>query len=224
MQARKENQVIMRDNQDDIRNMQKQLDKMRAALKSGAVAAAATPQGATRASNLDEKEGLAQTRKIEFDNRQPKKQEPKKEEPKRVEPKKEESARRPEPKREEPKKEEPKKEEPKAPAMGEPRILFMAKPDENDNFSRSSSQYEPGNSIFELTTMNGKSGSFTVINKAEAHKLALLMPGDTLTRACSGNNIQSTAGRSRIVTDRAGRAQLENGKWHIVVKAIIHYE
>ena len=224
MQARKENQITMRDNQDDIRNMQKQLDKMRAALKSGAVAAAAAPQGATHANKLDEKEGLAQTKKIEFDNRQPKKQEPKKEEPKRVEPKKEEPARRPEPKREEPKKEEPKKEEPKAPAMGEPRILFMAKPDENDNFSRSSSQYEPGNSIFELTTMNGKSGSFTVINKAEAHKLALLMPGDTLTRACSGNNIQSTAGRSRIVTDRAGRAQLENGKWHIVVKAIIHYE
>ena len=100
----------------------------------------------------------------------------------------------------------------------------MAKPDEDDNFSRSSSQYEPGNSIFELTTMNGKSGSFSVINKTEAHKLALLMPGDTLTRACSGNNIQSTAGKSRIVTDRAGRAQLENGKWHIVVKAIVHYE
>lgn len=219
MQARKENQVTMRDNQDDIRNMQKQLDKMRAALKSGAVAVAAAPH----AHNLDEKEGLAQTKKIEFDNRQPKKQEPKKEEPKRAEPKKEEP-KRVETKKEEPKKEEPKKEESQAPAMGEPRILFMAKPDENDNFSRSSSQYEPGNSIFELTTMNGKSGSFTVINKAEAHKLALLMPGDTLTRACSGNNIQSTAGRSRIVTDRAGRAQLENGKWHIVVKAIIHYE
>lgn len=219
MQARKENQVTMRDNQDDIRNMQKQLDKMRAALKSGAVAVAAAPH----AHNLDEKEGLAQTKKIEFDNRQPKKQEPKKEEPKRAEPKKEEP-KRVETKKEEPQKEEPKKEESQAPAMGEPRILFMAKPDENDNFSRSSSQYEPGNSIFELTTMNGKSGSFTVINKAEAHKLALLMPGDTLTRACSGNNIQSTAGRSRIVTDRAGRAQLENGKWHIVVKAIIHYE
>jgi hypothetical protein len=72
--------------------------------------------------------------------------------------------------------------------------------------------------------MDGKSGSFTVINKNDAHKLALLMPGDTLTRACSGNNIQSSAGKSRIITDRAGRAQLENGKWHIVVKAIIHYE
>ena len=120
--------------------------------------------------------------------------------------------------------EEPKKEEPQpAAAFGEPRILFMAKPDENDNFSRTSSAYEPGNSIFELTTMDGKSGSFTVIGKSEAQKLALLMPGDTLAKACSGNNIQSTAGKTRIITDRAGRAQLENGKWHIVVKAIVHY-
>ena len=221
MQARKENQALMHDNRDDINNMQKQIDKLRAALKSGMPV---NPKEKHHKHNhLDEKEGTPQTKKIEFDRRPAaaatapvaaaaeKKPEPKPE-PKKEEPKPE------------PKKEEPKQEPAKTPSFGEPRILFMAKPDEEDNFSRSSSQYEPGNSIFELTTMNGKSGSFTVINKTEAHKLALLMPGDTLTRACSGNNIQSTAGKSRIVTDRAGRAQLENGKWHIVVKAIVHYE
>lgn len=228
MQARKENQAIQHDNRDDINNMQKQIDKLRAALKGAPVADGEKGKKHHKHANLDEKEGLAQTKKIEFDNRPTAAAAPvaaaapaaaEKHEPK-PEPKKAEQ-----PKKEEPKKEEPKKEEPaKTQAFGEPRILFMAKPDEDDNFSRSSSQYEPGNSIFELTTMNGKSGSFTVINKTEAHKLALLMPGDTLTRACSGNNIQSTAGKSRIVTDRAGRAQLENGKWHIVVKAIVHYE
>ena len=113
----------------------------------------------------------------------------------------------------------------KSPSAKSPRKSspWQLKPDEDDNFSRSAATYEPGNSIFELTTMDGKSGSFTVINKEEVHKLALLMPGDALTRACSGNDIQSTAGKSRIVTDRAGRAQLENGKWHIVVKATVHY-
>jgi hypothetical protein len=231
MQARKENQAIQHDTRDDINTMQKQIDKLRATLKGGPVAEGEKGKRHHKHNNLDEKDGLAQTKKIEFDNRPAEKAAPvvaapvvapeKKEEPK-AEPKKETP--KAEPKQEEPKKEEPKKEPAKSPAFGEPRILFMAKPDEDDNFSRSSSQYEPGNSIFELTTMNGKSGSFTVINKTEAHKLALLMPGDTLTRACSGNNIQSTAGKSRIVTDRAGRAQLENGKWHIVVKAIVHYE
>ena len=224
MQARKENQAMARDNRDDINNMQKQIDKLRAALKGAPVADGDKGKKHHKHNNLDEKDGLAQTQKIEFDNKPAaatvataaaaaasKKAEPKKEELKKEAPV-------------ETKKEEPKQEPAKTSSFGEPRILFMAKPDEDDNFSRSSSQYEPGNSIFELTTMNGKSGSFSVINKTEAHKLALLMPGDTLTRACSGNNIQSTAGKSRIVTDRAGRAQLENGKWHIVVKAIVHYE
>ena len=224
MQARKENQAMARDNRDDINNMQKQIDKLRAALKGAPVADGDKGKKHHKHNNLDEKDGLAQTQKIEFDNKPAaatvataaaaaasKKAEPKKEQPKQEAPV-------------EIKKEEPKQEPAKTSSFGEPRILFMAKPDEDDNFSRSSSQYEPGNSIFELTTMNGKSGSFSVINKTEAHKLALLMPGDTLTRACSGNNIQSTAGKSRIVTDRAGRAQLENGKWHIVVKAIVHYE
>lgn len=223
MQARKENQAMARDNRDDINNMQKQIDKLRAALKGAPVTDGDKGKKHHKHNNLDEKDGLAQTQKIEFDNKPAaatvataaaaasKKAEPKKEQPKQEAPV-------------ETKKEEPKQEPAKTSSFGEPRILFMAKPDEDDNFSRSSSQYEPGNSIFELTTMNGKSGSFSVINKTEAHKLALLMPGDTLTRACSGNNIQSTAGKSRIVTDRAGRAQLENGKWHIVVKAIVHYE
>lgn len=226
MQARKESQAMARDVRDDVNNMQKQIDKLRAALKGEQPVVHA--KSVKHDNKLNETAGLASTKKIEFDNKPAQKNEPKKD--KKVEPKNEpkieikKEVKKEEPKKEEPKKEEPKKEEPKATVLGEPRILFMAKPDENDNFSRSSSQYEPGNSIFELTTMDGKSGSFTVINKSDAHKLALLMPGETLTRACSGNNIQSSSGKSRIVTDRAGRAQLENGKWHIVVKAIIHYE
>lgn len=217
MQARKETQAAMHDAGGDINNLQKQIDKLRAKLKG-------EPQEEEEEHGKHHKRGekpVAQAKKIEFD-----------EKPANPAPAPAVAAPaaapvvapKPAEKKEEPKpQEQPKKEEPK-PAFGEPRILFMAKPDEEDNFSRTSSQYEPGNSIFELTTMDGKSGSFTVINKSDAHKLALLMPGDTLTRACSGNNIQSTAGKSRIVTDRAGRAQLENGKWHIVVKAIVHYE
>lgn len=214
LQARKESQAIMNDAREDINHLQKQIDKLRAAIKG-------TPDEENEKHNKKHtakaetklaNDNLAHAQKIDFNAKNDKEQA--KAQPRKDEVKKEE----------EPKKEEPKKEEPKAAAaFGEPRILFMAKPDEDDNFSRSASAYEPGNSIFELTTMDGKSGSFTVINKSEAQKLALLMPGDTLARACTGNNIQSSAGKSSIVTDRAGRAQLENGKWHIVVKAIVHY-
>jgi len=211
-QARKESQAIIRDANDDIKNLQKQIDKLRAVQKQNGEVRKQEPRREARTEAKTAVEGLAQAKKIDFDSKDADKKETKPVE------------RKIEPKKEEPKKVEPKREEPKPATFSEPRILFMAKPDEKDNFSRSASAYEPGNSIFELTTMDGKSGSFTVINKSDAHKLALLMPGDTLARACSGNNIQSTAGKSRIITDRAGRAQLENGMWHIVVKAIVHYE
>ena len=101
--------------------------------------------------------------------------------------------------------------------------LFMSKPDDNDDFTRVSDTFEPGNSIFVLTTLDGQHGTFEVIDKPEVHTFALMMPAENLIRACSGNAIQIPNG-NRIVTDRAGEAEFIDGHWHVVVKAIIHYE
>ena len=106
---------------------------------------------------------------------------------------------------------------------GEVMNLFMSKPDENDDFTRVSDEFEPGNSIYVLTTFDGQHGNFEVIDKPEVHRFALMMPAENLIRACSGNAIQIPSG-TRIVTDRAGEAEFIDGKWHVVVKAIIHYE
>ena len=101
--------------------------------------------------------------------------------------------------------------------------LFMSKPDDNDDFTRVSDTFEPGNSIFVLTTLDGQHGTFEVIDKPEVHQFALMMPAENLMRACSGNAIQIPSG-THIVTDRAGEAEYVDGRWHVVVKAIIHYE
>jgi len=106
---------------------------------------------------------------------------------------------------------------------GEVLNLFTSKPDENDDFTRVSDTFEPGNSIYVLTTFDGKKGKFEVIDKPEVHNFALMMPAENLIRACSGNAIQIPSG-TRIVTDRPGEAEFIDGKWHVVVKAIIHYE
>ena len=106
---------------------------------------------------------------------------------------------------------------------GETVNLFMSKPDDNDDFTRVSNEFEPGNSIYVLTTFDGKHGTFEVIDKPEVHRFALMMPAENLIRACSGNAIQIPNG-SRIITDRAGEAEFIDGKWHVIVKAIIHYE
>jgi hypothetical protein len=106
---------------------------------------------------------------------------------------------------------------------GEVMNLFMSKPDENDDFTRVSDVFEPGNSIYVLTTFDGQHGTFEIIDKPEVHTFALMMPAENLIRACSGNAIQIPNG-NRIITDRAGEAEFIDGKWHVVVKAIIHYE
>jgi len=110
-------------------------------------------------------------------------------------------------------------------AQGEEEVmnLFMSKPDENDDFTRVSDTMEPGNSIYVLTTFDGTHGTFEVIDKPEVHRFALMMPAENLIRACSGNAIQIPSG-THIVTDRPGEAEFIDGKWHVVVKAIIHYE
>ena len=131
-----------------------------------------------------------------------------------------------EPETEEAVEEEPQIEEVVEEAVEEPRepiTLFMSKPDENDDFTRVSDTLEPGNSLYVLDSKDGEHGTFEVIDKPEVHRMALMMPTENLIRACSGNAIQIPSG-NRIVTDRPGEAEFIDGKWHVVVKAIIHYE
>lgn len=126
---------------------------------------------------------------------------------------------------------EEKTDEPIEPADEDPTViredevmnLFMNKPDEDDNFTHVSDTFEPGNSIYVLTTFDGSHGTFEVIDKPEVYNFALMMPAENLIRACSGNAIQIPNG-TRIVTDRPGEAEFIDGHWHVVVKAIIHYE
>ena len=102
--------------------------------------------------------------------------------------------------------------------------LYLTKPDANDYFIRTTEVVEIGNSIFELSTNDGVTGTFKVIDNPEVHQFALMMPTENLVRACTGKGIQISNGKTRIVTDREGTARLENGRWHVAVKAIIHYE
>lgn len=102
--------------------------------------------------------------------------------------------------------------------------IFLSRPDDKGVFLAASNHIEPGNSIFVLTTADGTTGTFAVINDAGVHQLALMMPTENLTRACTGHNIQISAGKTRIVTDAPGRAVKEGRQWKIVQQATIHYE
>ena len=117
---------------------------------------------------------------------------------------------------------------PKAAAPQKPKAvpseLFVSRADEGGFFSSVSSRMEPGNSIFRLSTADGVNATFEVICDAGVHQLALMMPTENLTRACTGENIQISAGKTRIVCDAPGTAKKEGNRWRIVKPAVIHYE
>lgn len=105
-----------------------------------------------------------------------------------------------------------------------PTEFFVSRPDEGGFFSSVSNRMEPGNSIFRLSTADGVNATFEVICDAGVHQLALMMPTENLTRACTGENIQISAGKTRIVCDAPGTAKKEGNRWRIVKPAVIHYE
>lgn len=105
-----------------------------------------------------------------------------------------------------------------------PHKLFLSKADRNGQFIKATDKYDLGNSIFELSTSDGKNGTFRVIDSQSVHEMALMMPTDYLTRVCSGDNIQLSQGKHCIVTDTPGTARYESGHWVMVTKAAIHYE
>ena len=105
-----------------------------------------------------------------------------------------------------------------------PTEFFVSRADEGGFFSSVSSRMEPGNSIFRLSTADGVNATFEVICDAGVHQLALMMPTENLTRACTGENIQISAGKTRIVCDAPGTAKKEGNRWRIVNPAVIHYE
>ena len=105
-----------------------------------------------------------------------------------------------------------------------PTDFFVSRADEGGFFYSVSSRMEPGNSIFRLSTADGVNATFEVICDAGVHQLALMMPTENLTRACTGENIQISAGKTRIVCDAPGTAKKEGNRWRIVKPAVIHYE
>ena len=122
----------------------------------------------------------------------------------------------------------PTQQKPKAAPPQKPKAMltefFASRADEGGFFSSVSSRMEPGNSIFRLSTADGVNATFEVICDAGVHQLALMMPTENLTRACTGENIQISAGKTRIVCDAPGTAKKEGNRWRIVKPAVIHYE
>ncbi|MBP3298664.1 MAG: hypothetical protein J6L73_03165 [Muribaculaceae bacterium] len=107
--------------------------------------------------------------------------------------------------------------------QGPAHIIYLAQANLDGVFVRADARYNPGNSIFRLVTTDGVSGSFSVIDNAAVHDMALSMPQDFLATACYGRNLQNTRGVDAIINETSGTAIFEDGRWYVTRKAQIRY-
>lgn len=104
------------------------------------------------------------------------------------------------------------------------RSIYLGRANSRGIFVRADRTLNIGNSIFVLNTSDGFSGTFKVADSRAAWNLALSNPEEYLETACTGRDLDDTAGATRIITESSGTAVFEGGCWRVIRKAKIRYE
>ncbi len=102
--------------------------------------------------------------------------------------------------------------------------IYLGRANNRGLFVRADRKLNIGHSIYRLETSDGYSGTFHVAEDPTVWEMALLTPKDSLMGACTGKDLESTDGYTRIVTESAGTAIFEGGCWKVIRKAKIRYE
>lgn len=107
----------------------------------------------------------------------------------------------------------------------QPRTIFLARVNAKGIFVRAESRFNPEHSLFKLVTSDGVSGSFSVIDNETVVQTILSRPEICLANACSSaDDLQQTDGVNNVITESAGTAIFEEGRWVVTRKAEIRYE
>lgn len=113
------------------------------------------------------------------------------------------------------------------PAREEPQILkviYLGRANSRGLFVRGDRRISIGNTIYRLDTNDGLVGTFHVVDEPEIVDVALSDPQEYLAGGCTGEDLDDTAGVTRIITESAGTAIFENGYWKVLRKSRIRYE
>lgn len=104
-------------------------------------------------------------------------------------------------------------------------ILFLSTPNSDGSFNESSASntYKDGASIYRLIKTGNVNAKFQIDEKETSIKLALQYPDKNIDPVCDADNAFNPKS-NRISTINMGEVELQNGKWIIISKALIHYE
>ena len=101
--------------------------------------------------------------------------------------------------------------------------FYMAAPSTEGFFSAFSEYEQIGKSIYLLTTMDGVNGTFVMLDTADAIATAMISVSQFIKTVCKIEN--TTAGHPKhIITKEEGCAVKEEGRWHVIRKAVVLFK
>lgn len=109
-------------------------------------------------------------------------------------------------------------------AEPEAREIYLGRVNPKGLFVRADKRPVPDKSVFVLTTTDGYTGTFRVLQIAEVIERCLDNPDHYLAGGCSAPDILATEDAEQIRTLQAGTAIFEDGCWSMVRKSKIVYE
>ena len=101
--------------------------------------------------------------------------------------------------------------------------FFLPNPNEDGSFNESSalSVYKDGKSFYKFERTGNNNAEFQIDERSI--KRALNAPDRTIHPVCDAKNAFNPTART-ITTIEMGKAELQNGKWTLISKAVIKYE
>lgn len=115
--------------------------------------------------------------------------------------------------------------EPVAITQEKPRAAccFLAAPNPDGTFGNVSDVEQIGKSIYQLTTHDGVSGHFIMLDTHDAIATAMISVSQFIKPVCKVVGTTSSLPR-HIVTDEEGVASNEGGVWRVTRKAVVRFE
>lgn len=103
------------------------------------------------------------------------------------------------------------------------REIFLGRVNSKGLFVRADREFTPGKSVYRLTTTDGFTGSYRVVEDDAMADKMLDNPDEWLAGGCVAKDIENTDGMMEVITESAGTAVFEEGCWRVLRKAKISY-
>lgn len=104
------------------------------------------------------------------------------------------------------------------------RIIFLGRVNAKGIFVRADREFNPTHDVYSLSTRDGLTGSFEVVDDTDLMDLIAISAPTLLGNGCIGLNLNSISNCTRILTTTPGIAVFENGYWKVFKKAEITAE